>query len=161
MHQPYNCAHQHFPVKKNGEHTCSPICFGLFDTLNMVSTKPTEKLKYQSSHSSVSIYHVFQLSAVQYVPLFTSSSRIACNGDLTGSLTTPSHMPSFESSGLGRVVQNECLVDQVADLTDSNPGKKTKSKRYLYNVYTSSQSKYLKVRSRASTSNNRINRISF
>ena len=48
----------------------------------------------------------------------------------------PSHMPSFESSGLGRAEYEEC-ISQVAELADPNPSKKRRQ-RGSYSTYTPS-----------------------
>ena len=48
--------------------------------------------------------------------------------------STPSHMPSLESSDLGRVEYDECL-EEVSELADPNPSKKRKL-RGAYTAYT-------------------------
>lgn len=47
----------------------------------------------------------------------------------------PSHMPSYESSGLGRVQYEEC-ISRVSELSDPQPAKKKRRLRGTYTSYT-------------------------
>lgn len=66
---------------------------------------------------------------------FRCTNRSTNNQSEGNDLPGPSHMPSYENNGLGRIEYEEC-ISQVSDLADPNPSKKKRRLRSTYITYT-------------------------
>ena len=52
------------------------------------------------------------------------------------SSVTPSHVPSLEGNGLGRLEYDKTVTNRVPDLADPSPSKRRRISRGKYTVYT-------------------------
>ena len=74
------------------------------------------------------------MSLFQYGFCRTSTSENSENEQQTSVI--PSHVPSVEESGLGRLEYDEVVANHVPDLADPSPAKRQRVSRGKYTVYS-------------------------